>query len=69
MRRACEVWAERQVVGAIQGGAHTVEAVGACTQAGTRCGSCRSEIAELIAVHGPDAKRHLAMAKDASEAA
>jgi assimilatory nitrate reductase catalytic subunit len=29
----------------------TVEAVGACTRAGTNCGSCRAEIREIIAAH------------------
>jgi NAD(P)H-nitrite reductase large subunit len=65
----CRAVSERQIVGAIQGGAHSVEAVAACTEAGTKCGSCRSEIAALVAAHGPDAKRHLAMANADSEAA
>ncbi|MEM1078384.1 MAG: molybdopterin-dependent oxidoreductase [Pseudomonadota bacterium] len=34
---------------AIQDGANTVEALGACTQAGTNCGSCRPELQALIA--------------------
>ena len=34
-------------------GAHTVEAVGAATGAGTNCGSCRVEIARLIASKPP----------------
>ncbi|MEM7695378.1 MAG: molybdopterin-dependent oxidoreductase [Pseudomonadota bacterium] len=40
---------------AIADGATTVEAVGACLSAGTNCGSCRAEIAQLIAA-APSAK-------------
>jgi assimilatory nitrate reductase electron transfer subunit len=34
---------------AVAGGADTVEAVGACTRAGTGCGTCRGRIAEVLA--------------------
>ncbi len=37
-----------QITRAIAGGAHSVEAVGACLKAGTNCGSCRMEIGRLI---------------------
>lgn len=40
---------------AIAAGAATVEALGAATKAGTGCGSCRSELVELIARHAPGA--------------
>lgn len=33
-------------------GCSTVEAVGACTRAGTNCGSCRAEIRGIINAHG-----------------
>ena len=36
------------VMGAIRGGASTVEEVGAAVRAGTNCGSCRSEVRRLI---------------------
>lgn len=38
-----------QIRAAVADGAVSVEAVGACTQAGTNCGSCRPEIKGLIA--------------------
>lgn len=37
-----------QIAAAVAGGCHTVEAVGAAVQAGTNCGSCRSEIRRII---------------------
>ncbi len=37
-----------QIAAAVAGGCHTVEAVGAALQAGTNCGSCRSEIKGII---------------------
>jgi bacterioferritin-associated ferredoxin len=40
----------REVVG---NGACSVAEVMACTGAGTRCGSCRSTIAELVSDEGP----------------
>jgi assimilatory nitrate reductase catalytic subunit len=39
----------RTIQSAIAGGAASVEAVGAVTGAGSNCGSCRPEIARLIA--------------------
>jgi assimilatory nitrate reductase catalytic subunit len=35
-----------------QQGCSTVEAVGACTKAGTNCGSCRAEIRGIINARG-----------------
>lgn len=35
---------------AIDAGARTIEAVGACTTAGTTCGSCHDTLAERIEV-------------------
>lgn len=37
-----------QIAAAVAGGCHTVAAVGETLQAGTNCGSCRSEIARII---------------------
>ncbi|MBK6515029.1 MAG: (2Fe-2S)-binding protein [Polyangiaceae bacterium] len=34
---------------AIEGGAASVEEVVECTRAGSKCGSCRAEIAQMIA--------------------
>jgi assimilatory nitrate reductase catalytic subunit len=38
---------------AVAGGAGSVEALEACTGAGTNCGSCRPELAALIAANRP----------------
>jgi bacterioferritin-associated ferredoxin len=40
---------DRTIREAIAAGAQTTEAVSACTRAGTRCGSCRPEIEEMLA--------------------
>lgn len=37
-----------QIISAVRGGCHSVEAVGAKTNAGTNCGSCRAEIRGII---------------------
>jgi assimilatory nitrate reductase catalytic subunit len=37
-----------QIISAVRGGCHSVEAVGAHTNAGTNCGSCRAEIRGII---------------------
>lgn len=39
---------DRAIRGAIDQGAQSVEDVVACTGAGSRCGSCRPEIAEMV---------------------
>ena len=36
------------IAAAVRAGASTVEAIGQLTRAGTNCGSCRSEIRELL---------------------
>jgi assimilatory nitrate reductase catalytic subunit len=46
---ACLRVGARTIAAAIDGGACTVDAVGAATGAGTNCGSCRPEIARLLA--------------------
>jgi nitrite reductase (NADH) large subunit len=47
----CMKVSESAIVAAVQGGADGVEAVSACTKAGTGCGSCKSELAELVQAH------------------
>jgi NAD(P)H-nitrite reductase large subunit len=39
---------ENVICDAIKNGADSVEAIGACTKAGTGCGSCRGELQRLI---------------------
>jgi bacterioferritin-associated ferredoxin len=39
---------DRAIRGAIDQGAQSVDDVVACTGAGSRCGSCRPEIAEMV---------------------
>ncbi|TNC74752.1 nitrate reductase [Rubellimicrobium roseum] len=48
---ACLGVGVNDIAGAVRNGAATVEAVGLATRAGTNCGSCRSEIRELIHAH------------------
>ncbi len=43
----CDV-GEQQILAAAADGAETVEALGACTRAGTNCGSCRPLIARIL---------------------
>jgi assimilatory nitrate reductase catalytic subunit len=50
---SCMTVGRNRICAAIaQGGATTVEAIGAMTGAGTSCGSCRPELGELIQRHG-----------------
>lgn len=39
---------DRQIHAEIDAGARSVEAISACTGAGSRCGTCRMEIAAMI---------------------
>jgi bacterioferritin-associated ferredoxin len=69
----CSGVTDADIQTAIDGGASTLEAVVLATRAGSRCGTCRTEVAEMIAaaaegravVHGTraccreDGKRHL----------
>ena len=58
---ACLKVGARAVSAAIAGGALTLDAVGAACGAGTNCGSCRPEIARMIAAAPkPEEKRHAA---------
>ena len=45
---ACFSVGVNQIVAAVRGGCHSVEAVGAALNAGTNCGSCRGEIRGII---------------------
>ena len=45
----CFAVTDSEIEAHIVAGAGTLEAVMSCTRAGTRCGSCRSEIVDLIA--------------------
>jgi bacterioferritin-associated ferredoxin len=44
----CNAVSDDQVVGAIDRGARTVEAVGDLTRAGTTCGTCHDHLEDLI---------------------
>jgi assimilatory nitrate reductase catalytic subunit len=44
----CHGIGEKDIAAAVQGGATSVAQVGACTRAGTNCGSCRPAIARLV---------------------
>ena len=58
---ACLKVGTRIIAAAAQAGAQTIDAIGAATGAGTNCGSCRPEIARLIAAHAKE-KTHAAAA-------
>ena len=51
---ACLKVGARQISSAIAAGAASADAVGAATGAGTNCGSCRPEIARMIATRNKD---------------
>ena len=48
---ACEGVGRHRLIDAIEAGAATVAGLGACTRAGTNCGSCKPELAKLITEH------------------
>lgn len=53
----CHKVAEATLVDAIKGGSCSIDALGEATRAGTGCGSCRGQLAQLIYRHGdPSAK-------------
>jgi assimilatory nitrate reductase catalytic subunit len=41
----------KQIAAAVAGGRVTVDVIGRALQAGTNCGSCRSEIQEIVDAH------------------
>jgi nitrite reductase (NADH) large subunit len=49
----CNRVSEARLREAIAGGAATVEALSVATRAGTGCGSCRTELAQIVARHAP----------------
>ncbi|MEM6558128.1 MAG: molybdopterin dinucleotide binding domain-containing protein, partial [Pseudomonadota bacterium] len=48
---SCEGVGRYTLIEAIDGGAMSVSALGACTKAGTNCGSCQPELKKLISEH------------------
>lgn len=52
----CTGVTDKQIRKTLSEGACTVEEVMLCTGAGTRCGSCRSSIAELVLDHEDEAE-------------
>lgn len=52
---ACEGIGANEIRTAIASGCDTVAAIGACTRAGTNCGSCRAELREFLKVEVLDA--------------
>jgi assimilatory nitrate reductase catalytic subunit len=57
---ACYRVGAKTIGNAIAAGAATLEAVGAATNAGTNCGSCRPEIAALLAAQRSKEPAHAA---------
>jgi nitrite reductase (NADH) large subunit len=49
----CNKVTESRLRAAIEGGATSVEELGACTLAGTGCGSCKSDLKQLLTRHLP----------------
>jgi nitrite reductase (NADH) large subunit len=49
----CNKVTETRLRTAIEGGASTVEELGACTLAGTGCGSCKSDLKQLLTRYLP----------------
>jgi bacterioferritin-associated ferredoxin len=55
----CEAVTDHDVRKAVEGGASSVSEVMHCTRAGTRCGKCRTELAQMVDTHAPACRRHL----------
>jgi nitrite reductase (NADH) large subunit len=49
----CNKISESRLREAIEGGAGTIEELGACTLAGTGCGSCKSDLKQLLTRYLP----------------
>jgi assimilatory nitrate reductase catalytic subunit len=62
---ACLKVGARTIAAAIEAGAADIDAVGAATAAGTNCGSCRPQIAALLAAHAK-ARQPEEVARDAA---
>jgi nitrite reductase (NADH) large subunit len=53
----CNKVSETRLREVIAGGASSVEDLSLATRAGTGCGSCRTELAQILARHAPSAPR------------
>ncbi len=53
----CEAVTDHEVRKVVEAGAASVSEVMRCTRAGTRCGSCRTELAEMVAAATPNVCR------------
>ena len=53
----CEAVTDHEIRTVVDAGAASVAEVMRCTRAGTRCGSCRTELAEMVAASTPNACR------------
>jgi bacterioferritin-associated ferredoxin len=53
----CEAVTDHEIRKAVENGASSVGEIMACTRAGTRCGSCRTELAQLVDTTSPVACR------------
>jgi bacterioferritin-associated ferredoxin len=63
----CEAVTDHEIRKAVEDGASSVTEVMQCTRAGTRCGSCRSELAETVAAaQGSPCRRRLDVIDDFS---
>lgn len=65
----CEAVTDHEIRKAVEDGASSVAEVMLCTRAGTRCGACRSEIAEIVDAAAPpprSCRRRLEVLPDAA---
>lgn len=55
----CEAVTDHEIRQAVESGASSVGEVMRCTRAGTRCGSCRTELAQMVEAAQPPCRRRL----------
>lgn len=55
----CEAVTDHEIRKAVENGASSVGEVMHCTRAGTRCGSCRTELAQMVESTAPACRRRL----------
>lgn len=55
----CEAVTDHEIRKAVESGAASVGEVMRCTRAGTRCGSCKTEIAQMVDAAEPPCRRRL----------
>jgi bacterioferritin-associated ferredoxin len=55
----CEAVTDHEIRKAVEAGASSVGEVMACTRAGTRCGTCRNELARVVDSTAASCRRHL----------